>query len=109
MPDKIRSYNYMISLIRSGSCFNGSGINRYKVISHLATKNRTNYVSFSDFCTFNFISKNIGRILIQKKYLICQRLYGKLWVCVNLECLEELKNYLLIETIYFDAQNNTNL
>jgi hypothetical protein len=96
----------MISLIRSGSCFNGSGINRHRIISRISTSYQTNYVSFSAFCFNNFISKQIGRTLITKKYLICQRLYGKLWVCVNPACIEELKTFLLVETINFDAEND---
>lgn len=95
----------MISLVTSGSAFNGAGINRYHILSSIPNYEKTNYVSFTDFCRNNFISKNIGRTLIKKKYLICQRLFGRLWVCVNLECYQQLLDYLSIESINFDAQN----
>lgn len=102
----------MISLIRSGSAFNGVGINRFKVISTRYKLDRprcycekTNYVSFTDFCKYNFITKEIGRTLIIKKYLICQRLFGKLWVCVNKPYKQELLDYLNIEQIFYDAHN----
>ena len=103
-------------LLNSGSAFNGSGINRYRlkssiedldpVLNVIKIRKQTNYVSFTQFCEQNFISKNIGRKLIQKKLLICQRLYGKLWVCSDPNCRQELLDYLNLQELFFDANNS---
>ncbi len=64
-------------------------------------------MSLTAWCNNNFISKDIGRTLIEKKLLIAQRLYGQWWVCANLECIEELLDYLALDELYFDAANNS--
>lgn len=89
----------------SGSAFNGNQINSTHPLSRLKNREKTNYVSLTDWCKNNFISKNVGRNLIEKKLLIAQRLYGEWWVCANLECMEELLDYLNLDALYFDADN----
>lgn len=98
----------------SGSAFNNRGINKYYILStipekkinnQIVYKEKTNYVNLTDFCNQNNITKKTARNLIRKKFLICQRLYGKLWVCVNPLCEEQLKSYLLVDEIKFDAIN----
>lgn len=98
----------------SGSAFNGRGINRFQVLStipeaerdgQIIFREKTNYVSLTDFCQNNNISKKTARNLIRKKFLICQRLYGKLWVCVNPLCEEDLKTYLMVDNIIFEDIN----
>jgi hypothetical protein len=102
-------------ILNSGSAFNGAGINRHYIKSTIKDRDpilniiryreRTNYVSFTEFCARNFISKDIGRSLIKKKLLICQRLYGKLWVTSDPNCRQELLDYLLVNSLNFDAEN----
>ena len=94
------AYNYP-----SGSGFNGNNLNSTHPLTGLKGRERTNYVSLSEWCSKNHISKNTGRTLIRKKYLIGQRLYHQWWVCANLDCLEELLEYLRIEQLSFDAEN----
>ena len=100
-------------LLPSGNAFNGSYINSNRLETNLSkSKNKvlvnqekTNYVSLTEWCNKNFISKKIGRKLIIKKLLIGQKLYGQWWVCANIDCLEKLLDYLEIQKLFFDADN----
>lgn len=100
-------------LLPSGSAFNGNTLQSNYIKSNLYKYNNqvlvneeiTNYVSLTQWCNGNFISKDIGRTLIAKKLLIAQKLYGQWWVCANQECLQELLDYLGVEQLLFDANN----
>lgn len=89
----------------SGSAFNGNKLNNSRPVTKLKDRDINNYVSFTVWCKNNFITKDIGRNLIKKKLLIAQRLYGQWWVCANLDCLPELLDYLNLDKLYFDAEN----
>ena len=90
----------------SGSGFHGNEINGSRPVTRIKDgRDKTNYVSLSEWCNRNFISRKVGRTLIKKKYLVAQRLFGKYWVCANLDCLEQLLEYLGLEELFFDAQN----
>ena len=89
----------------SGSAFQDNEINNTRPISHLSDRERTNFVSLTQWCENNFISKRVGRNLIKKKLLIGQRLYGQWWVCANLNCYQELLDSLGLEQLFFDAEN----
>lgn len=94
----------------SGSAFQDNEINNRRPISFLRQekdpeRDVTNFVSLTEWCNKNFISKRIGRALIKKKLLVGQRLWGQWWVCANLDCLPVLLEYLGIEELYFDASN----
>lgn len=97
----------------SGSAFNGNTLQSKYPLSSLykyennsvVNREKTLYVSLTDWCNGNFISKDMGRKLIAKRLLIGQKLYGQWWVCANLECLEELLDYLGVEQLLFDAAN----
>ena len=88
-----------------GSAFQDNEINNTHPISHLKGREKTNFVSLTQWCAQNFISKKVGRNLIKKKLLIGQRLFGQWWVCANLNCYQELLDYLGIEQLFFDAEN----
>lgn len=98
----------------SGSAFNGNPLQAKRVKSNLYKEEnnqlvdieKTNYASLTDWCNRNFISKDIAHTLLAKKLLIGQKLYGRWWVCANRECLIELLDYLNIEELFFDAENN---
>lgn len=88
----------------SGSAYYNNYLNSTRPRAHLANRQRTNVVSLSQWCAQNFISKRIGRKLIVKKYLIAFRRHGQWWVCANPDCLNELIEYLGIEQLAFDPQ-----
>lgn len=90
----------------SGSAFNANRTQGNRAISNLQDRNKTNYVSLTEWCRRNFITKRLGDTLISKKLLIGQRLYGEWWVCANLECFEQLLEYLGVEQLIFDADND---
>lgn len=89
----------------SGSAFNGNTIQGSRPFSAIPGRERTNYVSFTDWCSGNFITKRIGYQLIKRRLLIGQKLYGQWWVCANPDCLEQLLEYLGVEELLFDANN----
>lgn len=70
-------------------------------------KPKTNFVTLTEWCAKNFISKKVGRTLIKKKLLIAQRLGGQWNVCANCEenCHRLLLEYLGVEQLMFDADN----
>src|SRR6056300_907531 len=89
----------------SGSAFNGNTIQATRPISSLRGRSRTNYVSLTQWCQQNFVSKRIGYILIKRKLLIGQRIWGQWWVCANPDSLEDLLEYLGVEVLLFDVDN----
>ncbi|MEO0834780.1 MAG: hypothetical protein AAFY16_02075 [Cyanobacteria bacterium J06642_3] len=89
----------------SGSAFNGNTMQATRPITTIAGRDKTNYVSLSDWCVGNFISKDIGYILIKRKLLIGQRIWGQWWVCANPDCYDVLLDYLGVEQLIFDADN----
>lgn len=89
----------------SGSAFNGNSLQANRPISIIIGREKTNYVSLSQWCRENFVSKRIGYILIKRKLLIGQRLWGQWWVCANPDCLVSLLEYLGVEVLLFDADN----
>lgn len=90
----------------SGSGFTTNTLNFSRPLTRIKSREKTNYVSLTVWCQNNFISKNIGRSLIKKKLLIAQRLHHQWWVCANPDCLEELLDYLGVEELNFDAEND---
>ena len=70
-------------------------------------RDRTNVVSLSEWCEKNFISKRIGRKLIERKYLIGFRRHHVWWVCANPDCIDQLLEYLGVERLAFDADNSS--
>lgn len=95
----------MRSIHKSGNAFDICTIRGCKPISSFPELDKVNYVSLTEWCQKNYISKKVGRTLIKKKYLLAQRLYGRWWVCANLHCLEQLLEYLSLEQLFFDANN----
>lgn len=95
------------SIVYSGSAFHGNVLNSNRPISNIQKRDRTNYVSLSRWCKENYISKRIGRELIKKKLLIAQKLLGQWWVCANLDCYQELLDYLGLDELFFDADNQS--
>ncbi len=93
------------SIYPSGYAFNGKKLTNYRLIAELKNREYTNYVSLTRWCKENFISKAIGRNLIKKRLLVAQKMHGQWWVCANLQCLDELLNYLGLDELYFDASN----
>ena len=91
----------------SGSGFHVHQINGNRPITRIKDgRDKTNYVSLGEWCERNYITKKIGYNLIKRKYLIAQRLFGRWWVCANPDCLEHLLEYLGLEELFFDADNN---
>ena len=90
----------------SGSAFNENKFKGNHVKSSLSGKNKTNYVSFTEWCQKNFISKAVGRELLKRKLLIGQRLKGEWWVCANKDSLEDLLDYIGLTQLFFDANND---
>jgi hypothetical protein len=90
----------------SGAAFNGNTLMGTRPLSQIPEKEKTRYVSLTEWCEGNFISKRQGRNLIKKKLLIAQRLYGQWWVCANPHCLDTLLEYLGITKLIFDADNS---
>lgn len=89
----------------SGNAFQGSNIMTTRPLSHLPNIDSTNVVSLSEWCEKNFISKNQGRTLIKRKLLIAFRRHHVWWVAANPDCIEELLEYLGVEKLAFDANN----
>ena len=89
----------------SGSAFNGNTIQGTRPFSVIPGQELTNYVSLTDWCQGNFISKWIGVELIKRKLLIGQKLHGQWWVTSNPDCLDELLEYLGVDELAFDADN----
>ena len=90
----------------SGSAFNQNKFKGYRIKSSLSGRNKTNYVSLTEWCEKNFISKDVGRKLLKKKLLIGQRFKGQWWVCANIECMENLLIYFDLPELFFDANND---
>ena len=95
-----------MELYRSGSAFNGNKVMGTRPLSGIPGRSRTNYVSLTDWCQGNFISKKQGTRLIKKKLLIGLKRHGQWWVCANPHCLNELLDYLHVEELWFDADNS---
>lgn len=94
-----------MGLFRSGAAFNGNRLMGTRPLSGIPGRSRTNVVSLTDWCKGNFISKRQGYKLIEKKYLIAFRKFGQWWVCANPYCIDALLNYLGMEKLLFDAEN----
>lgn len=93
------------SIYNSGSAFQDNDINNTRPISRINSRDRTNYVALTRWCSENNVSIKVGRTLIKRKLLIGTRLLGRWWVCSNFECYQELLDYLGIEELLFDADN----
>ena len=92
--------------IKSGAAFNGNKLMGTRPISGIPGKTVTKYVSLTQWCERNSITKRVGRKLIEKKFLIGVRRKHIWWVCANSYRLEGLKNYLGVEKLMFDADNS---
>ena len=93
-------------IINGGSAFNGRGLICYRPLSYIQKRNKTYYVSLSEFCTRNFISRDTGYKLIKKRLLIGWRQKGQWWVTSNPDCIEQLLDYLGIDELLFDAKQS---
>ena len=91
-------------ILISGSAFNQNKFKGYRIQSHLY-REQTYFVSLTEWCKKNYISKRQGRRLLARGLLVGQRLRGQWWVCANICCLEELLEELDIDVLYFDADN----
>ncbi len=103
---------YQQSMYQSGSAFVDNDINNFRPLSvavdfYGEKKPTTKFVTLTEWCAKNFISKKVGRTLIKKKLLIAQRLGGQWNVCANCEehCYQLLLEYLGVEQLMFDADN----
>ena len=90
----------------SGAAFNGNTVMATRPLSHIPNREKTAFVSLTEWCSKNFISKKVGTRLIKRKLLIAQRLKGQWWVCANPYCLDELLEDMGIEELFFDADNS---
>lgn len=90
----------------SGSAFNENKFKGNRIKYNFSGKTKINYVSLTQWCRENFISKTKGKDLLKKRLLIGQRLNGQWWVCANKDCLEDLLLYLDLDKLFFDANNN---
>ena len=88
-----------------GSAFVDNSINNTRPLSSLPGKEKTNVVKLSDWCKNNFISTDTGYTLLKKKLLVGFRRHRVWWVCANQTCLNELLDYLGIEQLAFDPEN----
>ena len=84
----------------------GNDLQATRPITAIPNRERTNYVSLTDWCRGNNVSKYVGYTLIRKKLLIGQKLWGQWWVTSNPDCQLELLEYLGIEQLLFDADNS---
>ena len=89
----------------SGSAFQDHSINNRRPKSALSDRDNTKVVPLSEWCRQNFISVDIGYTLIKLKLLIGFRRHHVWWVCANPACIEQLLDYLGLEQLYFDADN----
>ena len=96
-----------MGLFRSGAAFNGNRLMGTRPLSGISGRERTNFVSLTEWCKGNFITTRVGYKLIEKKYLIAQRLFGQWWVCANPYCKEALLQYLGMKELLFDAENES--
>ena len=85
--------------------FNGSKIMGTRPLRDIPGRSKTYYVTLTEWCQNNFISKDQGRTLIEKKLLIGMRFKGQWHVCANPHCLDELLEYMGIDQLFFDANN----
>lgn len=92
------------ALCLSGSAFVGSRINGTRPIPKIKQQNYLKIVSLSQWCEANFITKDTGYKLIEKKYLIAFRRHRVWWVTANPDCIEQLLEYLGIEELFFDVE-----
>ena len=90
----------------SGSAFQDHSINNRRPKSALSDRDNTKVVPLSEWCRQNFISVDIGYTLIKLKLLIGFRRHHIWWVCANLNCMEDLLDYLGVESLNYDADNS---
>lgn len=89
-----------------GSAFRGVGLIGYRPVPQIKDRHVTRYVSLSEFCARNFITRDTGYKLIRLKLLIGWRQKGRWWVCSNPDCIEQLLEYLGVDELLFDADNS---
>lgn len=90
----------------SGAAFVGNTLIGTRPLPHLPERELTNFVSLSQWCEQNFISKNQGRTLLKRKLLVGIRRHHVWWVAANPDCLPELLDYLGVSELAFDANNS---
>ncbi len=92
-----------------GAAFNGNKL----MATHPASQiegdevNKTTFISLSDFCRLNHVTKYQGRKAIALKYLVAVRRGGQWWVTPNPKCLDLLKDYLGLDDLIVCATNLT--
>lgn len=89
-----------------GSAFCDNSLNATRPIGRIKNSNKVVVVSLTQWCSKNFITKRVGRTLIKKKYLVAFRFKGQWWVTANPDCLNELLEYLGIEELAFNVEQN---
>lgn len=89
----------------SGSAFQDNSINNSRPLSHIKNRDNTKVVTLAEWCQKNFISRDIGYSLIKYKLLIGFRRHGYWWVAANPDCYEQLLDYLGLDQLFFDADN----
>ena len=93
-------------IINGGSGFVDNQINATRPLTRIADSEQVKVVSLTQWCEKNFISKWTGRNLIKKKLLIAFRFKHQWWVTANSDCLPELLEYLDVEKLAFDVEQN---
>ncbi len=89
----------------NGAAFNGNRLMSTRPKSQLIRDSNgnllkcTKYISLSNFCRLNFVTKRTASSALAKKYLVGIRYKGQWWVAVDFECLEDLKDYLGLEDV----------
>ena len=93
-----------------GSAFNGNTTSAHRPQPHLLDENRlpktTKVVSLRIWCERNFISKDVGYTLIKRGYLVGFRRHGVWWITSNPDCINELLEYLGVEKLAFDVEQD---
>lgn len=91
-----------------GSAFRGSTTQAYYPLSQIPLPDIdvVKVVSLAQWCRRNFISRDIGYTLIKKSYLIAFRRHGYWWVTANPQCKTELLEYLGVEKLAFDVEQD---
>ena len=90
---------------RGGSAFCGNCLQGRYPVGNFSDRDNIKVVSLTEWCAKNFITKRIGRKLIALRYLLGFRRHRVWWVAANPDCEEELLEYLGVEQLLFEADN----
>jgi hypothetical protein len=87
-----------------GSAFQANTINSTRPLSRFEKTNSVKVVKLTSLCRANFITIDVGYRLIKLKYLIAFRRHHVWWIAINLNCKQELLDYLGVEQLLFDVK-----